>query len=207
MVQRNIDDMWRINKDATDEMKKRLEDINKFGEVSDNINSRTEIYQVSENYAVLIHPRNLYNTIELEYLDEKFKQKYAAIIQPMQYIDKIYYIDKDKSRLIEIDLHPDADSIVKTIKNKCIVIHKMLSAISVDQYSMLTGKLATFNIKEIEAANMITYVIPEQKCLEYYSTGEKKGQKCEHVIPESEVNPYSLLFTHHQLYINTTLTV
>ena len=67
--------------------------------------TKTEIYQVSENYAVLIHPRNLYNTIEIEYLDQEFRNKYAAIIQPMQYIDNVYYIDKDRSRLIAIDMH------------------------------------------------------------------------------------------------------
>ena len=83
----------------------------------------------------------------------------------------------------------------------------MLSSISVDQYSMLTGKLATLNIKENEAMNLITYVIPEQQCLEYYSEGENKGKKCNGIIKESEINPFSLLFTHHQLYLNTTLTV
>lgn len=207
MVKREIDDMWKFNKNATEEMKKRFNDIIAYGEVEDNYNTRTELYQVSENYAVLIHPRNLFNTLEVEYLDEKFRNKYAAIVQPMQYIDKIYYIDKEKNKLIPIDMHPNTDSIVKTIKNKCIVIHKMLSAISVDQYSMLTGKLATLNIKENEAMNLITYVIPEQQCLEYYSEGENKGKKCNGIIKESEINPFSLLFTHHQLYLNTTLTV
>ena len=207
MVKRDINDMWKFNKIATEEMKKRFNDINTFGEVEDNYTAKTELYQVSENYAVLIHPRNLFNTLEIEYLDEKFRNKYAAIIQPMQYIDKIYYIDKEKNKLVPIDMHPDPEFIVKTIKNKCIVIHKMLSSISVDQYSMLTGKLATLNIKENEAMNLITYIIPEQECLEYYSDGENKGKKCDNVIKESEINPFALLFTHHQLYLNTTLTV
>lgn len=207
MVKRDINDMWKFNETATEEMKKRFNDINTYGEVEDNYTAKTELYQVSENYAVLIHPRNLFNTLEIEYLDEKFRNKYAAIIQPMQYIDKIYYIDKEKNKLIPIDMHPDPEFIVKTIKNKCIVIHKMLSSISVDQYSMLTGKLATLNIKENEAMNLITYIIPEQECLEYYSDGENKGKKCNNVIKESEINPFALLFTHHQLYLNTTLTV
>ena len=207
MVKRDIKEMWKFKENVTDEMKKRFKDIEQFGEVSENMKTKTEIYQVSENYAVLIHPRNLYNTIEIEYLDQEFRNKYAAIIQPMQYIDNVYYIDKDKSRLIAIDMHPDPDSIKKTIKNKCIVIHKMLSSISVDQYAMLTGKILSLNIKEQEAMALIDYVIPKQECLEEYSEGEYKGEKCDGVIPEQEINPFSLLFIHHQLYLNTTLTV
>ena len=205
MVKRDIKDMYRFNKDADDEMKKRMNDIEQYGEVADNFESKTELYRVSENYAILCHPRSLYNTLELEYLDAKFREKYAAIIQPMQYIDKVFYVDSEKSRLIEIDMHPD-ESIVKTIKHKCLVIHKMLSAITVDQYSMLTGKLVSYSIEAAKAANIYEYVIPKQECLEFYSEGEKKGQPCNHIIEESEVNPYALLFTHHQLYINTTLT-
>ena len=206
MVKRDMKDMYSINPEATEEQKKRLRDIEEFGEVEDNLANKTELYQVSENYAILIHPRTLYNTLEIEYLDAEFRRKYAAIVQPMQYIDQVYYIDKERNRLIPVDMHTDK-SIVKTIKNKCIIIHKMISAISTDQYSMLTGKLATLSLKEAEASNMINYHVPSQECLEVYSKGEKAGQKCHHVIEEEEMTPYAMLFTRHQLYINTTLTV
>ena len=207
MVEKDIKDMYEISKNATEEQKQRIADIEKYGEVEDNIKNRAEMFQVSNNFVVLIHPKTLYNTLEIEYLDEKFKNKYASILQPMQYIDKIFYIDKTRKSLVPIDMHPDKDSIVKTIKNKCIIIHKLISAITVEEYSILTGKLASFNYREIEATNLFQYHIPEQTCTESYIKGEKKGQKCNHKFEKESMTPYAMLFTRHQLYINTTLTI
>lgn len=207
MVQKDISEMYSLNKSATEEQKKRFEDIEKYSEVDDNIKNRAELFQVSDNFAILIHPKTLYNTLELEYLDDRFREKYAAILQPMQYIEKVFYIDKSRNSLVPIDMHPDKDSIVKTIKNKCIIIHKMISSITVEQYSILTGKLATYNYREVEASNLIQYHIPAQTCTETYVKGEKQGKKCEYKFEEEEMTPYAMLFTRHQLYINTTLTI
>ena len=207
MVHKDIKEMYSINKEATEEQKKRLSDIEQHGEVEDNIKNRAELFQVSENYVILIHPKTLYNTLELEYLDDEFKRKYSAILQPMQYIDKIFFIDKDRKRLVPIDLHPVADSIAKTIKNKCVIIHKLISTITVEQYSILTGKLALYNYREIEATRLFDYHIPAQECTESYTKGPKAGKKCTYKFKEEEMTPYAMLFTRHQLYINTTLTI
>jgi len=209
MVHKEITDMYSISKDATDEQKARLKDIEEHSEVEDNIKTRAEMFQVSENFVILIHPKTLYNTLELEYLDNKFRDKYSAILNPMQYIEKVFYIDKARKSLIPVDMHPDKDSIVKTIKNKCVIIHKLISAITVEQYSILTGKLALFNYREIEATNLFNYHIPEQVCTETHTkeNDPKKGQKCTYKFKEEEMTPYAMLFTRHQLYINTTLTI
>lgn len=208
MVKKDIKEMYEFNEGVTEEQKARMKDIEDHGEVEDNIKNKGEMFQVSDNYVVLIHPKTLYNTLEMEHLDTKFRNKYAAIINVMQYIDKLFYIDKSRKRLIPVDLHPDPESMVKTIKNKCIIIHKFISSITVEQYSALTGKLASYNIKEIEASNLIEYHIPEQVCTESYTKeGPKKGQKCTHKFKKEIMSPYAMLFTQHQLYINTTLTI
>jgi len=208
MVKRDINDMYSFAADATDEQKARFKEIEEHGEVEDNIKSREEMYVLSPNYALLLHPRTLYNTLEIEYLDNKFREKYNSILQPMQYIGKIYFIDKEKNKLVPIDLKPDPDSIVKTIKNKCLVIYKMISSITPDEYAMFIGKLTTFNIKEIEASNLIEYHVPEQVCTEKKVDKKTKVSKeCKHVIPKEIMSPYQMLFTRHQLVMQSTLRV
>ena len=194
MVHKDIQDMYSVNKDATDEQKARLKDIEEHSEVDDNIKTRAEMFQVSENFVVLIHPKTLYNTLEIEYLDNKFRDKYSSILQAMQYIEKVFYIDKARKSLIPIDMHPDKDSIVKTIKNKCVIIHKLISAITVEQYSILTGTNYIQNINERD--DKVTFQLPETVC-----------PKCGAKIPAEARTPEQLLFTRHQLYINTTLTI
>lgn len=208
MVKRDINDMYSFAADATDEQKARMKAIEEHGEVEDNIKSREEMYVLSPNYALLLHPRTLYNTLEIEYLDNRFREKYSSILQPMQYIGKIYFIDKEKNKLIPIDLKPDPDSIVKTIKNKCLVIYKMISSITPDEYAMFIGKLTNYNIKEIEASNLIEYHVPEQVCTEMKVDKKTNVSKeCKHVIPKEIMSPYQMLFTRHQLVMQSTLRV
>lgn len=207
MMKKPIEDMYSVDEDAKKEQIERLENIRKYESVEDNLESRTRSYPLSENYIIEIHPRTLFNIIEMEYLDDAFKKKYMSILQPMSFINKIFYIDNEKKRLIPIDMKPDHNSIIKTIKNKCTVIYKLISSIKPDEYSMLTGILTSYAAKEMEAVNLIRYHIPEADCQGTYKTGENKGKKCTHHFDKTDVIPYQMLFTRHQLAMQSTLRV
>lgn len=203
MVKKNISDMYSFSKDADPKLIKRYNDIKEHGEVEDNFASRVRSYALSSKYIIEIHPRSLFNILELEYLDDVFKKKYASILQPMSYISKIYYVEENTHTLRPIDMKPDKDSIIKTIKNKCVVMYKLISSITTDEYAMLSGILASYGVKEVEAADFIEYHIPETDCIGEF----KDGTKCTHHFDKNVTVPYQLLFTRHQLALQSTLRV
>lgn len=203
MVKKSMSDMYSFSEDADPKLVKRFNDIKEHGEVEDNFASRVRSYALSSKYIIEIHPRSLFNILELEYLDDTVKKKYASILQPMSYISKIYYVEENTHTLRPIDMKPDRNSIINTIKNKCVVMYKLISSITTDEYAMLSGILASYGVKEVEAADLIEYHIPETDC-----TGEfKDGTKCTHHFDKNVTVPYQLLFTRHQLALQSTLRV
>lgn len=204
MVKCKMEDMYSFNEDAKEEDKKRFEEISKHGEVEDNLESRKEDYVLSENYVLRLRPRTLYNMIELEYLDDEFRKKYESVYLLSSYIDKAYFIDRKHKILRPIDFKPDRNSIVKSIKNKILVIYKLITSITPDNYSMFNGKLSSFSYKEVVAGHLIDYHIPAQEFEDEYIDGEKKGQKFKNHIEKESMTPYQLLFTRHQLAMQST---
>lgn len=207
MTKCSMDDMIVLNKDIDPKQKERLDNIIEHGHVEDNFEARTELYQVSSTYAVVLKPKSLYNVLEPYYLDEKFRNDYSSIINLMAYIGNIYYIDQEKMELKPIDTKTDNGSIAKTFRNKCVVVYKMINSISADDYGRLNGKIINLGLKENEASNIYSYQIPEQKCQGEFTEGESEGQKCTNVIKAEETAPLNLLFTRHQLATRSTLRV
>lgn len=207
MKKKPITDMYSISEDATKEQKERFEEIKNHGSVEDNLEHRIKVYPLSKNYVIEVHPRTLFDMMQIEYLDDKFKNKYQSIIQPMAFISKIFYIDEENHMLKPIDMKQDHSSIVKTIKNKCTVIYKLISSIKPDEYAMLTGLLTSYAIKEAEVSNVIEYHVPEQDCTGVIESGPEKGKKCTHHFDKVQMNPYQMLFTRHQLAMQSTLRV
>lgn len=204
MVKCNMEDMYEFDESAKEEDKKRFEDIIKHGEVEDNFASRKEDYILSDNYAITLRPRSLYNLIELEYLDDEFRQKYESVYIISSYIDRAFFIDKKRKLLRPIDFKADKNSVVKSIKNKCLVIYKMISSITPDNYSMFNGKLSYFTYREVAANNLIKYHIPAQEFEDEYIEGPQKGTKFMNHVDAEAMSPYQLLFTRHQLAMQST---
>lgn len=202
-----MEDMAVLNKNITDKQKERLNSIIEHGSIEDDFEHRTELYQVSSTYVAVLKPKTLYNVLEPFYLEDKFKNQYAPIINLMNYIGNIYFIDSNKKELKPIDIKADNESISKTFRNKCLVVYKMISSISPDDHGRLNGKIINLTLKENEASNIYTYRIPEQKCQGEFTEGDAEGQKCTNVIPAEETAPLSLLFTRHQLATRSTLRV
>lgn len=202
-----MDEMAVLNKDLDQKQKDRLNAIITHGSVEDDFEHRTELYQISPTYAAVLKPKSLYNVLEPFYLEEKFRDRYAPIINLMNYIGNVYFIDMNKKELKPIDIKADNESIAKTFRNKCLVVYEMISSISPDDHGRLNGKIINLTLKENEAANIYTYQIPEQKCQGEFTEGDAEGQKCTNVIPAETTPPLSLLFTRHQLATRSTLRV
>lgn len=199
----DINDMNRINKNATAEEKERIANIRKFGKVEQNLKSLEVQYQVSGDYVVVLRPLSLFDLLEDTYINDEFRNKYGAVIRLSQFISNIYFIDRARGVLKPIDLRPEVDSIVKTLKNKILAVHKMISTLTPDQFTMLNAKLVEIDAKDIRSAEIIEYFIPEQPCLGTYKKGDHEGQKCTHIFKEQPMHPLNMLFTRHQLGVRS----
>ena len=194
-----IENMYEINKDVLPEYKKRLEDIIANDKIEDDLLHRGKLYKVSNDYAVQLRPRSLYNIIEDSYVSEEFQKKYGPIIALSASISKVFYINREKKSLIPIDMKVDVTSIIKTLKNRILVIHKLVDSITPDEFSLLANAIDDISKISVASEKIYDYFIPEQKCLGTYKKGEFKGQKCTHVFAKQPMNPLNMLFTRHQL--------
>lgn len=199
-----INDMWKFTETATDGQKKRYETINKHGEVESTLKKIN--LPISKNYLLVLRPRTLYSHIEQLYLDEEFIKKYPEACELSVFVDKAYFIDSKRKMLRPIDFKPDRDSYVKTMKNKCLVLYKIISSITPDEYGMLLGRVQSFDIDSGRMASCISYRIPELKDVEdEFINGPQKGEKTLSTIHETPIDSHSLLFTRHQLAMQSTL--
>ena len=207
MKKYSIDKMWDFAKDTTKEQKERYTFIKEHGESEENFKSKIKRYNLSKDYIIQLKPRSIYNLLELDYLDNDFKRKYSSIVQAIGYIDKVFFVDYMHHQLTPVDFKVDRDSIVKTIKNKCIVLYKVLSSITPDNYSLYSGMIYNYYIEEAKCLSLINYHIPATDCNEKIKEGANKGMLCNEHIKELEVSPYNMLFTRHQLVMQSTLRV
>lgn len=207
MVKQPMSSMCRLSKETEEAQKQRIHNIEEHGSVDDDIKSREELYVISPNYAVVIKPKSLYNLMEPNYLDDQFKESLSSIINLMGYIGAMYYIDKSNKTLKPIDVKADATSIAKTFRYKCLAFAKLITSITPDEYAMLQAKLTNVAMKESEAGSIFEYIIPAAECQGEFKEGESKGLKCTNKIPEEKTQAISLLFTRHQLAVESTLRI
>ena len=64
-----------------------------------------------------------------------------------------------------------------------------------------------YYIEEAKCLSLINYHIPATDCNEKIKEGANKGMLCNEHIKELEVSPYNMLFTRHQLVMQSTLRV
>lgn len=202
-----INSLWSFNKEATEEQKERFNFIKDHGESEENFKSKTKRYNLSKDYIIQLKPRSIYNLLEINYLDTDFRRKYDSIVRAMGYIDKVFFVDYKHSQLTPVDFKVDRDSMIKTIKNKCIVLYKVLSSITPDNYSLYSGMIYNYYLDEAKALSLINYHIPAIDCNEKIKEGPNKGMICNEHIKELDVSPYNMLFTRHQLVMQSTLHV
>lgn len=195
-----MDKMWEVDEKASEEDKKRLDDIIKHGEIEGGVDVFADkLIVISDNYAVKLRPLTIFSDIEDTYITDEFRSKYLAVIRISQYIKNLYYIDRERGILKPVDFKPDSSSVAKTIKRKVQVVGKFINSLNSDQFSILNHHIYDLETKVNETNDVITYFIPEQECLGTFKKGDYAGQECTHKFEKQIMHPLNMLFTRHQL--------
>ena len=199
-----MDKMWEVDEKASEEDKKRLDDIIKHGEVEGGVDAFADkLIVISDNYAVKLRPLTIFSDIEDTYITDEFRSKYLAVIRISQYIKNLYYIDRERGILKPVDFKPDSSSVAKTIKRKVQVVGKFINSLNSDQFSILNHHIYDLETKVNETNDVITYFIPEQECLGTFKKGDYAGQECTHKFEKQIMHPLNMLFTRHQLALRS----
>ena len=199
-----MDKMWEVDEKASEEDKKRLDDIIKHGEVEGGVDAFADkLIVISDNYAVKLRPLTIFSDIEDTYITDEFRSKYLAVIRISQYIKNLYYIDRERGILKPVDFKPDSSSVAKTIKRKVQVVGKFINSLNSDQFSILNHHIYDLETKVNETNDVITYFIPEQECLGTFKKGDYVGQECTHKFEKQIMHPLNMLFTRHQLALRS----
>ena len=146
---------------------------------------------VSNNIAISFKESTLKDVIDIESLDEKFRNKYSTVIGLIPYIDDIYQIDMSSQSLIKIE-YEEFDSYIRTFKAKIRKYSKIIDTFSPDEFGVISSVIQSITQRD----DMLSYVIPETEC-----------PACGKVIKEVSTSATQLVFTRYQLgaLVNTTL--
>ena len=145
----------------------------------------TEVVPLSDRIAVSFKEPSIYSLIEIASLDDRFKEKYAATIQYMPYLDSLYIIDAANQTLVPIGYKGYAENAVKTIKSKIQKFNAVLNTLPSDQFNVIKSYINAIDEKEDEG---ISYIFPSVTC-----------PKCGTVSEETEASAEALVFTRYQL--------
>lgn len=156
------------------------------GTVTTTSFNNEELLQVSDDIAVGIRKPSIYNVIfENLAVDDKTRRKFNDALNIINYINNIYYIDRNTMTLKPVKYKKFVDNRNKTIKSKLLTYSTILKTLDSDQKGLITGKISTL-IKD--GQDKVTYIFPAVTC-----------KHCGHSISEQETDPQNLLFTRHRL--------
>ena len=152
----------------------------------------SEIVPLSNTIAVAFREPSIYTRIELSSLDREFREKYAAIMEYIPYIDSIYFINQEEGTLTPVGYKLFADNNVKTTKSKIQQFAKVLSTLSIDEF----GTIRPYVNSVATRTSGMSYRYPECTC-----------PKCGKIVEEAAASAEELLFTRYQLgaLVNTSL--
>lgn len=151
----------------------------------------TEIVPVSDTYAFVFREPSIYNIIfESAVLDQEFVDKFGDLISFCAYIDEIYYINHETHELQPVRTNVYPNNMKKTVKSRIINFSKCINELDSDQYNTIMAYMNKIN----ESGEALKYQLPEVTC-----------PNCKTVIPASEQDAQTLVFTRHQLAALATL--
>ena len=152
----------------------------------------TEIIPISNNVAIAFKEPSLYTRTEFMTLEPDFREKYAAVLEFIPYIDSIYYIDQEEGTLTPVGYKSFADNTLKTTKSKIQQFAKVLNTLSIDEF----GVIRPYMNAVAERTSGMSYIVPEFTC-----------PKCGAKVEEGPTSAEELLFTRYQLgaLVNTSL--
>ncbi len=148
-----------------------------------------EIIPFSDRLAISFKESTLYSYIEAQSIrnNEKFINRYAAIIALVPNIDKIIAIDSENRNLIPIEYKVYPNSNANTYKSMVQKYDAVLHSLSPDEFGTLTNYVSEFTNNK-ENSIHIKYIRPAATCPD-----------CGAKIEEVETTAQSLVFFRYQL--------
>lgn len=152
----------------------------------------SEIIPFSKDIAIGFKDASVYSLLEISSLDARTREKYSNIIDFIPYIDAIYNIDEASHQLIPYGYKIYPDNVNKTIRSKINAFSKILSTLSIDEFSPIRAYINAIRTR----VPGISYVLPSVTC-----------PKCGKETPETRTTAEELVFIRYQLgaLVNTSL--
>ncbi len=144
----------------------------------------TEIVPISSSIAIGFKQPSIWNLMEIFYLSEEFRRKYASIIEYIPYINTIYNIDQENQTLTPISYKMYADNNQKTVKSKVVKYDNILNTLAVDEFGVIKAYVSAIADKSED----IKYIYPALEC-----------PKCHSMTEEQVTQAEDLVFTRYQL--------
>lgn len=194
MELKKIDDIkGKMVKFKDDKQKAKFEQIVQTPLTPDNsIEYESVIVPINDSIAIGFALPSLYTMVmELRSLNQKFQEKYAAVITVMTYIDKIYSINPDTKSFDKIDYKLYPGNVAKTFKSKIASYARILHMLTPSEFNVMTAYLNSIQGQQ----EVLNYVLPEANC-----------SKCGHKIEERSTVGKTLVFTQQQLVNMATIT-
>jgi len=143
--------------------------------------------QVSRDFVFVLKAPSLYTMlVESTCLPMETLKKHNNLFNIYQYVDKIYFIDREAGELKEIEFKKFAD-VTKTVKSKLKAIGNIIKTLSTDQRQSLIASTAELDRDQDD----LYYVMPETTC-----------EKCGKVISRQRIQSAELLFTRFRLTLH-----
>ena len=194
MELKKIDDIkGQMVKFKDNAQKVKFEQIVQVPLTPDNsIEYESVIVPINDSIAIGFALPSLYTMVmELRSLNQKFQEKYAAVITVMTYIDKIYSINPETQSFDKIDYKLYPGNIAKTFKSKIASYARILHMLTPSEFNVMTAYLNSIQGQQ----EVLNYVLPEANC-----------SKCGHKIEERSTIGKTLVFTQQQLVNMATIT-
>lgn len=194
MELKKIDDIkGSMVKFKNDKQKVKFDQIVNTPLTPDNsIEYESVIVPINDSIAIGFAMPSLYTMImELRSLNQKFQEKYAAVITVMTYIDKIYTINPETQTFDKVDYKLYPGNIAKTFKSKIASYARILHMLTPSEFNVMTAYLNSIQGEQ----EVLNYVLPEEHC-----------SKCGHKIEERTTVGKTLVFTQQQLVNMATIT-
>lgn len=150
------------------------------------IDYNVDLIQVSDQYVFGIRTPSLYNIImENASLPDNILEKYADLINTINYIDGVYVIDYVNQELQPVKIPSVPGDAVKSSVKKIKILYSILKKLTSDEFYTLRGHINKIE----EVTEDISYFIPAAVC-----------PHCETKIAENtDTTAAAILFTRHHL--------
>lgn len=173
----------------SDEAKKRFESIKEIPLTPENSGQYQSVVNViNEQFAVGLKLPSLYTLLyEFASLSDEFTMKYYSVVNVIQFIDYIYYINPETMQFEPIGWKNYVGDYAKNFKSKVATYAKILKEFDDSDFSVLIALINAMNFRN-DDSRTVRLEIPATKC-----------PKCGTEIPALPMTARELVFMRQRL--------